>query len=416
MISKLNRIVHTNLLKQQHHVLRSFGFTADRQAFGHFYSVLEPSKESNEPIRGEIIDHAIDLTKCRPGDIIDVPYELTISNSFRDLWQSAFYCHDRINTSTPFARTLGLQDQVIPFSLMLFLAGSMSHADHAKLQIGFGFGVYHWPAFAGDTFRKRFIIRSLKSTSDGRHSIAKITCEIRNQRDISLFTCDKQMLFPFHVPSSEIKIPVTEEMRSEHFLNHLVASSDKFNELGSHTYLHLRSQQLIFHTFVRPLSETLTMQLSTLARLTHDRHFNTRKYRPEEILVPGGLIYALTCSLASRDLHEVVFEELVDCIYPNNLCPGETVSAMTFIRHVKEHTTGELEEVYIRTIGVKGLEVHTALAGKTIPYELLGGDMIRSSALEELLKKSVPELSKKIVCIADRKIYRQAPKDTPFLL
>ena len=33
-------------------------------------------------------------------------------------------------------RQLNLQDQVIPFGLMLFLTGSMSHADQAKLQTG----------------------------------------------------------------------------------------------------------------------------------------------------------------------------------------------------------------------------------------------------------------------------------------
>lgn len=36
---------------------------------------------------------------------------MTVSHSLRDFWQSAFYSHDRINTSTPFARSLGLQDQ-----------------------------------------------------------------------------------------------------------------------------------------------------------------------------------------------------------------------------------------------------------------------------------------------------------------
>ena len=80
------------------------------------------------PIFGKVIDHAVDLTKIRPGETIDVPYEVTVSHSMRDFWQSAFYSHDRINTSTPFARSLNLQDQVVPFHLMLFLAGSMSHA------------------------------------------------------------------------------------------------------------------------------------------------------------------------------------------------------------------------------------------------------------------------------------------------
>jgi hypothetical protein len=42
--------------------------------------------------------------------------------------------------------------------------------------------------------------------------------------------------------------------------------------------------------------------------------------------------------------------------------------------------------------------------------------MLRPAALEDLLKKTFPDLAKSIVCIADRKVYRQAPKSVPFLL
>jgi hypothetical protein len=172
-------------------VSRSVASAADANRFGHFYKMNDQnSMDTKSPIVGETLDKTMDLTEMRPGDKIDLPYELTINQSFRDFWQSAFYSHDRINTSTPYARNLGLQDQVIPFSLMLFLAGSMSHADHAKLQTGFGVGVYHWPAFAGDTFRKRFVIKSLRPTSDGQNSILKIKCEIHNQRDMKLFSCE----------------------------------------------------------------------------------------------------------------------------------------------------------------------------------------------------------------------------------
>ena len=105
----------------------------------HFYKVsptndddslgaITRSTMKGKTITGKVIDHAVDLTRARPGESIDVPYEVTISHSMRDFWQSAFYSHDRINTSTPFARSLRLQDQVVPFHLMLFLAGSMSHA------------------------------------------------------------------------------------------------------------------------------------------------------------------------------------------------------------------------------------------------------------------------------------------------
>ena len=120
----------------------------------------------NQKVVGSVVDNAVDLRKVRPGEVIEVPYEMTVASSFRDFWQSAFYSHDRINTSTPFARSMGLQDQTIPFSLMLFLAGSMSHADGAKIQTGFSRGRYHWPAFAGDSFKKKFVIQGLRNASD----------------------------------------------------------------------------------------------------------------------------------------------------------------------------------------------------------------------------------------------------------
>lgn len=101
----------------------SDGFYRVSEVDNHSPNDEKPSLFSNV-IRGEIIDNAVDLKHVRPGETIEVPYEVTVSHSFRDFWQSAFYSHDRINTSTPFARSLGLQDQVVPFSLMLFLAVS----------------------------------------------------------------------------------------------------------------------------------------------------------------------------------------------------------------------------------------------------------------------------------------------------
>lgn len=47
------------------------------------------------------------------------------------------------------------------------------------------------------------------------------------------------------------------------------------------------------------------MELSSLARLTHSRHFDTVKHGAEELAVPAGLILALATSLSARDLHEV---------------------------------------------------------------------------------------------------------------
>ena len=85
-------------------------------------------------VTGVILDHAVNLKTVRPGDRLDIPYELTISESLPDFWFACFFDQSRIHCSTPFCRRMGLQDRVLPFSLALFLTSSMSHADAAKVQ------------------------------------------------------------------------------------------------------------------------------------------------------------------------------------------------------------------------------------------------------------------------------------------
>lgn len=278
---RLFRAAYKTFLKRQASL---FSTTTKQKVFFEDHN----SKNSYNPksVVGEVIDHAIDIKKVRPGDIIHVPYEITISHSLRDFWQSAFYSHDRVNTSTPFARKLKMQDQVLPFGLMIFIAASMSHADQAKLQTGFRNAKYLWPGFAGDTFIKRFIIRSLRTTSDGNNSIVNIECIIQNQRKVTVFTCEKTMLFPVNVPPSEVEVAASEESATNDFLDHLVLQADTLQNIGSQTLTSLRTGQLIVHTLTRPLSETHMMQLASLGRLTHERHFNTRKFRRYDIVLP----------------------------------------------------------------------------------------------------------------------------------
>jgi hypothetical protein len=57
------------------------------------------NSRTNQSIRGEVLDLAADLRTFRPGDRLDIPYELTVSESIQEFWQSAFHSQDRINTS-----------------------------------------------------------------------------------------------------------------------------------------------------------------------------------------------------------------------------------------------------------------------------------------------------------------------------
>ena len=71
-------------------------------------------------------------------------------------------------------------------------------------------------------------------------------------------------------------------------------------ELGSHSIRPLRPGQLIIHKMNRSLSLSQSQSLSSLARLTHERHFDSYKYDVGEMYVPGGLILGLTMSSSAR--------------------------------------------------------------------------------------------------------------------
>lgn len=43
-------------------------------------------------IKGEVLDYAINLRTSRPGTVIDIPYELTLTESLHEFWQSCEWC------------------------------------------------------------------------------------------------------------------------------------------------------------------------------------------------------------------------------------------------------------------------------------------------------------------------------------
>ena len=48
----------------------------------------ENHKDDGTYLTGQLLDLAADLRTFRPGDKLDIPYELTVSESMQDFWQS----------------------------------------------------------------------------------------------------------------------------------------------------------------------------------------------------------------------------------------------------------------------------------------------------------------------------------------
>jgi hypothetical protein len=67
---------------------------------------------------------------------------------------------------------------------------------------------------------------------------------------------------------------------------------------------------------------------------------------------------------------QVLHEELMECSFVNNLHPGDTVGALTFVLGVEEDVGGDLEAITMRTVGVKNVDVSKELPGVAFPIEL----------------------------------------------
>lgn len=117
-------------------------------------------------------------------------------------------------------------------------------------------------------------------------------------------TADKRMMFPFTVEHADSPITSASTIRSKLseqdiylFRNHILSQAKELLNIGSHSLKGLRTGHLILHRMNRSVSLTQSQQLASLARLTHERHFDVRKYdTTSEILVPGGVVLGLTLS------------------------------------------------------------------------------------------------------------------------
>lgn len=378
---------------------------------------------------GESVCPAIDLRETAAGDVVDSPYELTIGTGFRDFWCSAFHTQSRLVTSRPFAQRLGFDDTLIPFDMLLFVTGAMAHADKAVDEVGYKNARYYAPANCGDTFKKRFILRSKRVPGSCRVSntiIATFECELRNQRNELVFSVDRAMLFPLLAGEKATpyeSTPAHEEYDAdEHVLRkQIVASADQLGALGGVSLRPLEPGTLILHGAARRLSVTQMAQLATLGRVVHDRHSNPDRYgdepEAERLYVPGALCLGLVNSVAGRELHEVLFQTLHSVNFVNKLHPNEVVTALTYVRSRAESVSGELEKLEVVTLGIKNIPDAAVLEAHPLPRALFLTDApLKKNELEAALADHPLLKPENVILQSFRSLYRQAPRHEPFLL
>lgn len=302
---------------------------------------------------------------------------------------------------------------MLPFSLMLFNAVSMSHVDPERevLDLGLENAQYIRPAFERDTFHKTFTVKSVRPTRDGQDTVIVFHCEVFNQNQELVFSVDKAMMYrgvrPFLQQKSPGSSPAEDAVFKESRLyTHLERNSA---DLPVNSYLaRLEVGELVLHNMCRPVGHTANRSLNTSFRLTHPLLLNSRRYKDTELVVGGGLVLSATMAAASKCLYEVLTESVVSCSFLNRVHPQDLLGGITYIKDIRSIGNGNLQMISARTLGIRDCDIAEELQDTELPLELFLGKA-RRGLMEELVAETAPQLSGKLAVSVDRVLIRQNP-------
>merc|ERR1712157_402592 len=168
--------------------------------------------------------------------------------------------------------------------------------------------------------------------------------------------------------------------------------------------------ELLLHTLQRPIGVETNMNLSMLHRMTQPLLYNTNRYKDEGLYVGGVLLVALSHSIASKELYEVIYEELLDSHIINKASPTDCISAMTYIIDVNDDKYEYFQEVECVTVALKNTDITNQFDGIKVPLSLFRPG-IYPRDVENICNKFIPQLKNKVVVHSYRKLLRQKPKN-----
>eukprot|EP00466_Bigelowiella_natans_P003293 jgi/Bigna1/80542/fgenesh1_pg.72_\ len=371
-------------------------------------------------VKGDLLELSLTLDQASVGDVLENPYEITMTSGIRDAWHGCFYQHDRLYTSDTFGQKLGFNGTLLPFSFLLHTGMAVSHADDSRrvLDLGVEQAVYERPAYLGDTIRKEYHIQDLRTTSSGEDTLLKVKCELINQKNERVFSLSKTMLFMGTTSkrgTRDMAKPKNPPKKPKSLL--LEKISQRAGVLN-------RSNAL-----ARLYGTSMSMILATMFRMTHPSLYNTKRFGQEDIIVPGGVMFSKVHACAARGLYEILYEELEHAQLLNTLAPKHVVGAMSYVHSIRQFPDNpDLEEVVLQTWGIKDFDVAHELRDVEIPLSLFSTEPVRRQTLDEQLSEECPVLEGypsmsfvprhgKVVSNHLRRLVRQSPRsETMFLL
>jgi 2-methylfumaryl-CoA hydratase len=362
-----------------------------------------------EPRYGRLLDD------FRVGDVYHHPWEVTIDDGMLAMFAASFLDPNPLYSSRRFARELGFRDRVVHPLVMLNLALSFTVHDISEQAIAhLAYIDLNFPnaAYSGDTLSVYSEILSVRvSESKPDRGVVHLRTTGVNQEGSVVVTFERKALIPTGRLEGRAHPDATRET-PEAVVS--VNDASKSTETGSEGFIKLKSappdpglaggalagpglagclppeladdinipkwpgrprglfedfevDDVILHSVGHTVGDSEHMQLTILTRNSHPLHFDEVYCRERSFtktrVVEGGLVFAWTASLASRDttanaLWEMGYDK---GSHPNPVLAGDTLYAASKVieKQERDNRTGIIR---FKLVGIKNKGLATLLA------------------------------------------------------
>lgn len=303
-----------------------------------------------EPRYGRLLDD------FQIGDIYHHPWEVTIDDGMLAMFAASFIDPNPIYSSQRYARELGFRDRVIHPLVLMNLALSFTVHDISEQAIAhLAYIDLRFPnaAYSGDTLTVASeILGARASESKTDRGVVHLRTTGVNQNGEVVVTFERRALIP--TGKLEGRAHRDSEEKAE-FPGGAVAEQRLPKELDKEFKLpewkgrprgffeDFEEGDVIFHPWGRTVGASEHMQLTMLSRNSHPLHFDEVYSRERSFtatrVVEGGLVFAWTCSLASRDTSASALWEMGydRGSHPAPVLTGDTLFAVSKVIEKREH-------------------------------------------------------------------------------
>jgi 2-methylfumaryl-CoA hydratase len=324
------------------------------------------------------------LDDFRVGEVYHHPWEATIDDGLLALFAASFLDPNPLYSSRRFARELGFRDRVVPPLVLLNLALSFTVHDVSEQAIAhLAYIDLKFPnaAYSGDTLSGSSEILGVRvSESKPDRGVVHLRTTGINQDGAVIVAFERKVLIPTgklegraHPLPSQAAVQ-TDKQAGDASSSEAENKDHKMKSVPPELTGEIKSPawpgrprglfedfeagDVILHSIGHTVGESEHMQLTILTRNSHPLHFDEVYSREHSFMktrvVEGGLVFAWTASLASRDTTANALWE-IGCdkgSHPAPVLAGDTIYAASRVLEKTDHNE-QAGIVRFKLVGIK---------------------------------------------------------------